>query len=80
MLKICGSNWVVDSHRAAKASSTSISVTCLESSTSETLSGKTFRSRMTARLFPHLTEEQVLRFIPNTCAEIEYVFEVVENH
>ena len=30
-------------------------------------------------LFPHLSDEQVLRFIPNACAEIEYVFQVVEN-
>jgi SAM-dependent methyltransferase len=30
-------------------------------------------------LFPHLTDEQVLRFIPNACSEIEYLFRVVEN-
>lgn len=30
-------------------------------------------------LFPHLSDEQVLRFIPNACWEIKYVFAVVEN-
>ncbi len=30
-------------------------------------------------LFPHLSDEQLLRFIPNACSEIEYLFQVVEN-
>lgn len=30
-------------------------------------------------LFPHLSDDQLLRFIPNACCEIEYQFRVVEN-
>jgi len=30
-------------------------------------------------LFPQLSAEQVLRFVPNACAEIEYAFRVVEH-
>ena len=31
-----------------------------------------------SRLFPHLTAEQVCRFIPNACHEIQFFFYVVE--
>ena len=30
-------------------------------------------------LFQHLSDEQVMRFIPDACHEIRYVFEVIEN-
>lgn len=31
------------------------------------------------KLFPHMTDEQVMRFVPDACHEIRYFFEVIKN-